>query len=109
MILGNTNGARAVTQGVFGHYFVLALAQQQADGEAVLRVLELGVYRREVKAQLPQMVGFEFTGLEFDHHVAPQLEVIKQQVDEKLLVPYVQQYLPSHEGKTGAQLQQKNR
>ena len=34
-------GAGVITQGVFGHYLVITLAQQQADSWAVLWVLTL--------------------------------------------------------------------
>jgi hypothetical protein len=30
------------------------------------------------------MLGLEFAGLEFDHHIAAQLQVIKQQVEALL-------------------------
>ena len=94
-------------QRVFSHHLVLALAQQQADGGRVLRVLDLGVHGGEIEAQLAQVFGFELAALELDHHIAAQFEVIEQQVDEELVAAHVQQHLPAHECKTGSQFQQK--
>ncbi|MNV66993.1 hypothetical protein D3C71_1597750 [compost metagenome] len=52
------------------------------------------------------MLGLELARLQFDHHVAAQLEVVEQQVDEKLLAAHVQQHLPPDESKARTQLQQ---
>ena len=68
---------------------------------------DLAIHRGQIEAKLPQMFGLEFSALEFDHHIASQLEVIEQQVNEKLVATYVQQHLPTDKGKAGAQLQQK--
>src|SRR5690606_746865 len=53
-----------------------------------------------------QVLGPELACLQFDHHVAAQLEVVEQQVDEKLLAAHVQQHLPANEGEARTQLQQ---
>lgn len=86
-VLGNTHGLCFVTQGVFGHHLVFALAQQQANGGVVLFVLDLTIYGGEVKTQLPQMLWPEGASLEFDDDVTAQLQVVEQQVDEELLPP----------------------
>lgn len=107
LIFGHADGPGVITQGVFGNYLVLALAQQQADGGAILWMLELGIHRSEVKAQLAQVLGLELAGLELDHHVAAQLEVIEQQIDEELVAAHIQQHLPADEGEACTQFQQK--
>lgn len=72
-------------RGIFGDHFVFALAQQQANGGIVLRVFYLAVYGSQIKTQLAQVFGLEFAALEFDHDIATQLEMVEQQVDEKLV------------------------
>jgi hypothetical protein len=65
-------------------------------------VFDLGIDGSEVKAQLTQVFGFEFAALEFDHHIAAQLEVLEQQVNEELVTAHVEENLPPDEGKTRA-------
>lgn len=86
-VLSNTHGLCFVTQGVFGHDLVFALAQQQANGGVVLFVLDLTIYGSEVKTQLPQMLWPEGASLELDDNVTAQLQVIEQQVDEEFVTP----------------------
>ena len=71
-----------------------------------MRVLHLAVHGGQVKTQLAQVLGLELAALELDHHIAAQLEVVEQQVDEKLVSAHIQQHLPPDEGKARAQLQQ---
>ena len=52
------------------------------------------------------MCGLELAGLELDHHIAAQLQVIEKQVDEEFITPHVQQHLSAHECKAGTQFQQ---
>ncbi|MNI70254.1 hypothetical protein D3C73_1260560 [compost metagenome] len=52
------------------------------------------------------MLGLELARLEFDDHIAAQLEVIEQQVDEELVTTNIQQHLLADEGKACAQFQQ---
>lgn len=106
LILRHTNRPVVIAQCVFSHHFIFTLAQQEADSRAVLWVLYLGIHRRKIEAQFAQMLGLELASLEFDHHIATQLQVIEQQVDEELIAAYIQQHLPANEGKTCAQLQQ---
>ncbi len=68
--------------------------------------LDLAIDRGEVEAQLAQMLGFEFTGFEFDHHIAAQLEVVEEQIHLEFVTAHVQEHLPAHEGKAGAKFQQ---
>ena len=65
---------------------VFRFTQEQADGGTVLRVLDLRIHRREVEAQLPEVLRFELSGLQLDHHIVTQLQVIEQRADEKFLV-----------------------
>jgi hypothetical protein len=43
LVFRNAQRLSVVAQRVFGHHLVFALAQQQADGRGVLRVLDLGI------------------------------------------------------------------
>ncbi|MOA08031.1 hypothetical protein D3C78_1277650 [compost metagenome] len=53
------------------------------------------------------MLGLELAGFELDHHIAAQLEVVEQQVNEEFVAAYIQRYLPPDKRKACAQLQQK--
>ena len=77
-------------------------AQQQTNRRAILWVLYLGIHSCEVEAQFAQVFGLELASLEFDHHVATQLQVIEQQVDEEFITAHIQQHLPAYEGKACA-------
>ena len=66
----------------------------------------LTIHRSQIKAQLAQMLGLELAALEFDHDIAAQLQVVKQQVDEKFVPTHVQQHLPPDKGKARTQLKQ---
>jgi hypothetical protein len=66
----------------------------------------LAVHGSQIEPELAQVLGFELTALEFNHHIAAQLEVVEQQVDKKLVAAHIQQHLPPDEGKARAQLQQ---
>ncbi|KAG1255248.1 hypothetical protein G6F68_010466 [Rhizopus microsporus] len=94
-----------LAQGVFGYDLVLALAQQQANGRAVLWVFDLLIHGRQVEAQLAQMLGLELAALQFDNHIAAQRGVVEQQVDKKFVAAHIQQHLPSDKGEASAQLQ----
>ncbi|KAG1252005.1 hypothetical protein G6F65_018103 [Rhizopus arrhizus] len=97
--------AAGIQSCVFGYDLVLALAQQQANGRAVLWVFDLLIHGRQVEAQLAQMLGLELAALQFDNHIAAQLEVVEQQVDKKFVAAHIQQHLPSDKGEASAQLQ----
>jgi len=107
LVFGNTHGLGFIAQGVFGHYLVFAFAQQQANGGIVLLVLDLAIDGGEVEAQLLQMLWFECAALEFDHHIAAQLQVVEQQVDEEVVTTNFQMNLATNKGKARAQFQQK--
>ncbi|GEM_PF-6583829 len=47
--------------------------------------------------------------LEFDNHIATQLQVVEQQVNEEFISPYIQQHLAADKGEARAQFQQKIR
>ena len=107
---------RFVAQGVFRDDFVFAFAEQQADGGRVIWVLHLGIHGGQVEAQLAEVLRLEFPGLQFDHHVATQLQVVKEQVEGRVsarrysrLAAHIQQDLPTNEGESRAQLQQEIR
>lgn len=51
---------------------------EEADAQVVLRMPNLPIHCREIKAQLPQMLGPKLARLQFDHNVAAQLEVVEQ-------------------------------
>lgn len=57
-------------------------------------MLHLPVYRRHVKAQLPKVLRLELAALEFNHDITAQLQVVEQQIDEKLVAADIQQNLP---------------
>ena len=71
LVFRHTQRLGLVAQCVFGHHLVFTFAEQKADGRAVLRVLDLGIHRREVETQLTEVLGLEFPGLQLDHHIAP--------------------------------------
>ena len=60
----------------------------------------------EIKTQLADMRGIKVPGLEFDDQVTAQLQVVKQQVEVKILPAYFQRHLFADKGEARAQLQQ---
>ena len=69
-------------------------------------MLDFSVHDAEVEIQLPSVFGFEGAGLEFHHHVAAQLEVIEEQVDEEIVAANLDMYLPTDEGEPRAEFDQ---
>lgn len=53
------------------------------------------------------MFRLKFSRLELDHHVATQLHVVEQQINEELIATHIQENLLADERKTSAQLQHK--
>ena len=53
------------------------------------------------------MARLEFARFQFDHHIAAQAQMVKEQVEIKVTVSYLQVNLPSHKGKSLSKLQQK--
>lgn len=89
-----------------GQHVVAALAQDQADGRRVVRVLQLVVDHVAVEVQLAGVLRLELAALQLDHHVAAQLDVEEQQVDEVLLLADLHPVLPPHEGEALAEFEQ---
>jgi hypothetical protein len=48
------------------------------------------------------VLRLELVGLEFDHDVAAQLQVVEQQVDEEVVAAHFQVHLAADKGEAGA-------
>jgi len=59
--------------------------------------------------QLPCVLRLKFAGFEFNYHVAAEVQVIKQQVDIKIVAADIQMILIAEKRKPGPKLQQKLR
>lgn len=106
MILCDADRLVDVAQGVLSHHLVLALAEDHANGGRIVLPFHLRINGGEIEAELARMVGLEGGGLELDHHITAQLEVIEEQIDEEVFATHFQRHLATHVGKAGAQLQQ---
>ena len=106
LIFGNAHRLRLSPRAYSATTLFLLLHSSRPMVGLSCSLLDLAIHGGQVEAQLPQVFGLELAGLEFDHHVAAQLEVIEKQVDEELVAAYVQQHLPADEGKARPQLQQ---
>ncbi len=62
----------------------------------------------KIEIQLTDERRIEGNGLEFDHDIAAQLQVIEQQVDDEVLIPDFEWYLPAYECESGTEFQQKS-
>ena len=94
LVFGDAHRLAFIAQGVFGNHLVFAFSQQQANGGVVEIMLHLPVYRRHVKSQLRKVLRLELAALEFNHDITAQLQVVEQQIDEKLVAADIQQNLP---------------
>lgn len=61
---------------------------------------------RKVEVKLPCVFRLELAGLQLDHHIAAEVQVIEQQVDVEVIAAYVEVVLVAEERKAGSQLQQ---
>ena len=64
------------------------------------------IHGRKVEVKLPCVFRLELAGLQLDHHIAAEVEVIEQQVDVEVIAAYVEVVLVAEERKAGSQLQQ---
>ncbi len=103
---GDADGMQQVGQGVFDHDAVAGLAQEQADGLAVGRGLDLAVDGGHVEAQLAGILGAESAGLEFDDDVAVEEQVVEEEVHFEFLAADVDPDGLADEGEPHAQLDQ---
>src|ERR1041384_6371205 len=109
LVLGDAGRLVRVAQRVFGDDMVLALAQEQPDRRTILRRLPLRVDGGEIEAELAGVLGLELAGLELDHDVRVELQVIEEQVDVEVLAAYLEVNLAADEGEAGTELEEEAR
>lgn len=71
----------------------------------VIRVAEQIVHGGAVEIDLAGIARLEGAGLEFDHDIAPELEMVEKEVEVEILVANLEMHLASDKRKAGSQLQ----
>ena len=99
-----TSAATATAEGVLDDLVVLAGAQQDADGRALVRLADIAVKRLQIELQLAEMLGLELADLEFDCDQAVQVAVEEQQVEGEIALSDLHRVLGAHEAKVPTQL-----
>ncbi|CAK0766946.1 hypothetical protein CCP4SC76_4650006 [Gammaproteobacteria bacterium] len=64
------------------------------------------IHGGQVEIKLADIARSEGTGFQFDDDVAPELEMVKEEVERVVFIAYFQSHLPPDEGETGAQLKE---
>lgn len=89
-----------------GYHIVLLFADQQADGVAILRFLNLVVNARAVEVELADELGLELDDLEFDNHISAKLEVVEQEVGLEFIAIDSEDLLTTYEGESVAKFKE---
>jgi hypothetical protein len=105
--LGHPHRLINIPQRIFCHHPIFRPTQQYPNRRLIIRMAQQIVHRRQIEIQLPCILWFEFIHFQFNHHIAAQFEMIKQQIQAKILTAYLQWKLFAYERKTRSQLQQK--
>ena len=98
-----------IFEGVFRNQVVFRLAEQKPNGRVVIFGLHDSVHGREVEIELTDVLRLELAGFEFDHHIATQSEMIKEQIQIKIIAADIQMILVTEESKSRPQLQKQPR
>lgn len=85
LIFTDTNRLAHIFQRIFRDKVILAFTQKQANRWVILFPFQNAVHRREIKVQLSSILRLEITCFQFDYHIASKVQVVKQQVDIKVI------------------------
>ena len=89
LIGADTHGLAHILERILGHEVVLALAEQQANRRIVLLFFQDTIHGRKVEVELPGVFRLELAGLQLNHHIAAEVEVVEQQVDVEVIAAYL--------------------
>ena len=109
LVFGHAHRLGDAAQRIFGDQPVILLAQQQADRRLVVVRFHLRVHRGQIEIELARVFRFERRRLEFDHDVAAKLQVIEQEIDEKLVSADFEPVLPADEREPCTEFEQEPR
>ena len=93
-----------VFERVFGEDAVFGLAENEADGGGVAGVAELGVYGRAVEIHFAGILGFEIAFFQIHDDEAAEVQMVEEEVDEKLAVADGEWVLAADEGEAAPKL-----
>ena len=77
LVLGYTDGAVSVAQGIFCHDPILVLTEKESNGRGILCRAHLFVNSGDIETQLPEMLRFEVCCFQFNDHVAVQSDMVE--------------------------------
>lgn len=91
--LCNAERLRQIPDRIFSDDLILGFAQNQPDGRLIVLVSEQVIDSREIEVHLAGVFGLECGHLQVNHHKAPPLQVIEQEVEPKVLSGDLQRHL----------------
>lgn len=92
-----------IAQRVFRNNAGLLLAKDEADGWLVIWMTQHVIDCGEVEVHLPGILRFECTHLQIDHDVAPEFQVVEEQVNSEIFTAYFERNLIADEGEAHAE------
>ena len=93
-VFADADGLAHIPKSVFRDQVVFALAQKQTNGGPIRFLLENPIHSREIEIDLPGIFRFELAGFQLDHNVTAQIQIVKQQVNIKIITADVDEPLP---------------
>ena len=75
------HGGRGAAQAVADATVVLGVADQDADGFVVVFPAQQVIDESDVEVEFAGVLGLEFSGLEFDDHIAELFDMEEEQID----------------------------
>lgn len=101
----DTNWLAGTTQSILNHRFVLALAQDDADGRLIVEMAHQIVHCRQVELHLPSVPRTELFHLEINDDKAAQLQVVEEEINEELVAHHLKAILAAHKSEADAKFQ----
>jgi len=62
-----------VANGILHHHFVLAFAEQNADGWVIRGVAQLVIHNGKIKVELASILWLERRGFQLHYNIAPEM------------------------------------
>jgi hypothetical protein len=105
-ICGDANWLVEVLQSVLHHWAAPALAKKEADRGSIEGRPHGSIDRRKIEAQFAGILRLELSSFQFNHEIAVQTDVVKEQVYAERVIVDDQRYLAANKGETAAKLKQ---
>src|SRR5438270_12689909 len=87
-ILGDTDRRFRIPERVFRDHFILSFTDDQSNTWLVIRVPQQIVYGSKIEVHLAREFRCECSRLQIDNHERAKCQMVEEQVDIKILIPY---------------------